>query len=214
MVALLAVLLVFALGLMALLVFDKPRLLLPEPLRQSVGKLVGIDVLHGDMQETVDGSETGLNGWNESQWNRKPTQFVDDSRQSVDSSIFSQGFDDDGFERVMVRGQFGQWLDITLGELSGRAAFIVNSAGENREVYVGRTVKMYCTPKTWYDKYGQPHDLTKVMMNYDQYLGTANLITSEKVRDYFSAGDEIVVLTRHSDALLEALMLVGFDCNI
>lgn len=202
--------------LMAILIAYKPQELLPASVKKALTEMVGIDVWR-NTQTTEDSLTKELSaqvGLRNEQLAKPVTQFVSESAQKIDGHILSRGYDYDGFERVMLRGQFTGWRDVSLlADSLGRRAFGISSAGQEFVVYVGKTVKLNCVNKTFYDKNGVPHDLTKVMVEYDKQVDEAPLVGSDKVVSLFTDSQEMAVVARYTNEVFEALMLVGYDCT-
>lgn len=216
--AVLFVFLLFLVGVMGFLVFSSPELILSDKSRKILIETVGIDALkkRGVPSLETEG-KVALNefGIREGQLSRPLTVFVAEENQKVDGHILSRGYDLDGFERVMIRGQFGGMQDVSLlAESFGRSAFEITSAGKKFKVYLGKTVKAQCQNKIFYDKDGVGHDLTKVMVEYDQHVDEATLHSTARVMPLFKQGDEMAVIARYSDEVLEGLMLVGYGCEL
>lgn len=195
---------------------------LPESLgyRQLILRNFGFDAMRKDVapaesSQPVGGDLLTQYGAREGQWNQPITIFATQDQQQVDGSILSRGYDRDGFERVLIRGEFEDWDEQTLlGKALGRWSFSVQSAGKSFVVYMGKSVKVHCQQKTFYDKDGKVHDLTKAFVDYEQKLDEAQLEATTKVLEMFGSGDDMATVVRHSDGVMEALLLVGFDCNI
>lgn len=210
--------LLFLVAVMGYLVFSSPEVFLFDKSRKVLVETLGIDSLKKRGVSTLKTEgEIVLNefGIREGQLSKPLTVFVPESQQQTNGHILSRGFDLDGFERVMIRGQFAGMQDVTfLAESFGRSAFEIASAGKKFEVYLGKTVKAKCQGKMFYDKNGVGHDLTRVMVEYDQHVDEATLHSTAKVMPLFKQGDEMAVIARYSDEVLEGLMLVGYGCEL
>lgn len=211
----LIVLFVVALGLMLFLTLNNPKIVLPDPLRKKIGEMVGLEVLRGEQDDAAVQVDSG-EPWHERKgvWDKPLTIFAEEMLQRGDGHILSRGFGSDGFERVMMRGQFGGWKTSPVGVVTGRRSLTVTTAGGVREVYVGQQVKMQCVERMMYDTGGQAHDLSNVLTEYMVYLDTAPLVETGQVEGIFSRGDEMALIARYSDGVFEAMMLVGFDCSM
>lgn len=188
---------------------------LPSSWRRVIGETVGLGVLKGEQDDEVAQVDSG-EPWHERKgvWTGQPTVFADELQQQRNAHIFSRGKGEDGFERVMIRGQFGGWNKTPVGVVTGRRSLTVTTAGGAREVHVGRTVQMHCESSVFYDRDGKAYDARQVMMEYVVYLDTAEIVETDRVMDVFQPGDEMALIARYSDGVFEAMLLVGFDCRM
>lgn len=212
------VFLLFLVAVMGYLVFSSPKLLLSDQARKILTETVGVDFWKNGKSENVEENKNVVFdefGIRQGQLDKPLTVFVPESQQQTNGHILSRGFDLDGFERVMIRGQFAGMQDVSLLTKGlGRSAFEIASAGKKFKVYLGKTVKAKCQSTMFYDKNGVGHDLTRVMVEYDQHVDEAILHNTAKIVPLFKQGDEMAVIARYSDEVLEGLMLVGFDCEL
>lgn len=156
-------------------IIRKSSNVLPIGTRAALRKNVGINIFDYNPKQKVEGivgeEELVDIGARSGQWTQPVTVFATNEEQRIDGSIFSRGYDRDGIERVLIRGKFGKWYEQTLlARTLGRRSFGVESAGKEFQVYVGKSVKMLCQAKTFYDKDGKPHDLTRAYVDYDTML--------------------------------------------
>lgn len=183
--------------------------------RRVIGETIGLEVLRGEQDDVVVQVDSG-EPWHERKgvWTGQPTVFADELQQQRSAHIFSRGKGEDGFERAMIRGQFGGWNNTPVGVVTGRRSLTVTTAGGVREVYVGKTVQMRCEPSVFYDRDGKAYDARQVMMEYVVYLDTAEIVETDRVMDVFQPGDEMALIARYGDGVFEAMLLVGFDCRL
>ena len=201
---------------MGMLLWKKP-IIMSESWKKTVGETVGLDVLK-DKEEgskTMETSVVDEFGLVAGSLRLPVTTFVAETAQKADGHVMSRGFDVDGFERVMMRGQFGGWQKVSvLAEGLGRRAFAIQSAGKAFVVYVGKTVRVECQAKMFVDKDGVAHDLTKAYVDYNLHLSMGQEIEAEQAVGMFAPGDEVAVMARYSDGVFEAMLMSGFDCQM
>lgn len=116
-----------------------PKVLLSDRTRQTLTQTIGVDLWKtkqniGEQKKTPTLTDFGLR---ENQLMEPVTVFVEEAKQKIDGHVLSRGYDLDGLERVMIRGQFGGWHEVSLlAQSLGRRAFEIHTAGSSGVVWM------------------------------------------------------------------------------